>query len=240
MSAGASYFISDLHLDESRPWVTAAFEDFLRHHRDASALFILGDLFEFWVGDDDDSAISTRVAEALAAYSQAGPRLYLMHGNRDFLIGERFAGRVGGTLLADPSVVEEHGQRLLLMHGDSLCTRDTAYQAFRQQARSAPWQANILAQSLEARRALAAQLRAASVDAGSRKADDIMDVTDDEVLAAMRGHGCEVLIHGHTHRPARHVNAAGVRWVLGDWDRTGWYLRLDGAGLELTDFAINQ
>ena len=142
-------FISDLHLDDSRPAATEAFLAFLeREARDAEALYILGDLFEYWIGDDDDSAIATRVANALRAYSQAGPRLFLMHGNRDFLLGERFSARVGATLLDDPAVVEEQGQRLLLMHGDSLCTRDVDYQAFRAQARSPEWQEQVLQQPL--------------------------------------------------------------------------------------------
>ena len=236
----AVYFISDLHLDESRPSVTAAFEAFLAERRDAAALYILGDLFEAWIGDDDDSALAERVAAALRHYSDAGPRLYLMHGNRDFLIGERFCARVGATLLPDPSVIEEQGRRLLLMHGDSLCTRDVDYQAFRAQARSAEWQEQALSQPLETRRAMAANLRAMSMDAGSRKAADIMDVTERDVVAAMRDAGVDTLIHGHTHRPARHEDSAGERWVLGDWETTGWYLALRSGELDLVEFAINQ
>ena len=234
------YFISDLHLDDSRPAVTAAFETFLQKRRDAAALYILGDLFEYWIGDDDDSAIATRVANALRAYSQAGPRLSLMHGNRDFLLGERFCARVGATLLDDPAVVEEQEQRLLLMHGDSLCTRDVDYQAFRAQARSPEWQEQVLQQPLETRREMATHLRQVSMDAGSRKADDIMDVTEREVLQVMESAATETLIHGHTHRPARHQNAAGERWVLGDWEHTGWYIALEAGNIELIEFDIVQ
>jgi UDP-2,3-diacylglucosamine hydrolase len=234
------YFISDLHLDDSRPAVTAAFQEFLAGHRDAAALYILGDLFEFWIGDDEDSALAQRVALALKDFAAAGPRLYLMHGNRDFLIGERFATRVGAELLTDPSVVREQHQRLLLMHGDSLCTRDEDYQAFRALARSPAWQEDVLKRPLEERRQLALQMRKASRDAGSRKAEDIMDVTQREVLRCMGEHGCETLIHGHTHRPARHETAAGVRWVLGDWESSGWYLKLDDSGFDLVEFVINQ
>lgn len=234
------YFISDLHLDDSRPAVTDAFESFLEARQDAEALYILGDLFEFWVGDDEDSALASRVAHALKRFAAAGPRLYLMHGNRDFLLGERFATRTGATLLPDPSVVREQHQDLLLMHGDSLCTRDEDYQAFRSVARSAAWQEEILAKPLEERRQMAQHLRTVSRDAGSRKAADIMDVTQREVLQQMRESGSSVLIHGHTHRPARHETDAGVRWVLGDWERSGWYLQLDDSGFELIDFNINQ
>jgi UDP-2,3-diacylglucosamine hydrolase len=237
--SGTVFFISDLHLDEARPAVIAAFEQFLAERRDAAALYILGDLFEYWIGDDDDAPLVDRVARALHAFSDAGPKLYLMHGNRDFLMGERFATRVGATLLKDPSVVEEQHQKILLMHGDSLCTRDEDYQTFREVARSAEWQEEVLAKPLEERRELAKQLRRVSLDAGSRKADDIMDVTEREVMAAMEQAHCTTLVHGHTHRPARHEHRAGVRWVLGDWDKRGWYLSLDEAGFKLQDFQIN-
>lgn len=235
-----TWFISDLHLDAERPQVTAAFTDFLAAREGAAALYILGDLFEFWVGDDDDSPLVNEVARHLRAFSAAGPALYLMHGNRDFLLGEAFAARVGATLLPDPTVHTIGDQRLLLMHGDSLCTRDTEYQRFRAMARSRPWQADILARSLAERRQIAAQLRAASRDAGSRKAEDIMDVTDREVGRVMLEHQCRTLIHGHTHRPARHERREGTRWVLGDWDTRGWSLCLENGRIELLEFDINQ
>ena len=238
--SGPIYFISDLHLDDARPGVTQALEGFLAARRDAEALYILGDLFEYWIGDDDDSALVRRVANMLRDYSEAGPKLCLMHGNRDFLIGERFAARVEAELLDDPTVLEAQGQRLLLMHGDSLCTRDEEYQNFRRMARSASWQQSVLSQSLEARRDMATHLRKVSQDAGSRKADDIMDVTEREVERVMREHDCNTLIHGHTHRPARHEDRAGTRWVLGDWEQTGWYLELRDGELTLSEFAISE
>ncbi|WP_439107043.1 UDP-2,3-diacylglucosamine diphosphatase [Congregibacter sp.] len=234
------FFISDLHLDESRPYVTEAFAEFLDARRDASALYILGDLFEFWIGDDDDTHIATHVTELLRDYRQSGPDIFIMHGNRDFLLGERFASHIGAQLLPDPSLVEVDGQTLLLMHGDSLCTEDTEYQAFRALARDENWQASILAQSLEARRELAQNLRNTSRDAGSRKAADIMDVTDKEVISVMQSSHCETLIHGHTHRPACHENEAGTRWVLGDWDESGWYMQASNGQLELVKFDIKQ
>lgn len=234
------YLISDLHLAPERPQVTAAFAAFLEARRDAQALYILGDLFEFYIGDDDDGDLVAEVAGLLRAFSEAGPSLYLMHGNRDFLIGEAFAERVGGELLPDPTVHEVGGEPVLLMHGDSLCTRDEEYQRFRALARSPAWKSEILAKSLEERRAIAEHLRTASRDAGSRKAEDIMDVTPDEVERAMREAECTTLIHGHTHRPARHDEPAGTRWVLGDWETRGWYLRATERQIELIDFPINQ
>ncbi|MFK8041425.1 UDP-2,3-diacylglucosamine diphosphatase [Congregibacter sp.] len=234
------FFISDLHLDESRPDVTQALAEFLDQRRDAAALYILGDLFEFWIGDDDDTPIAKEVIRVLADYQQSGPAVYIMHGNRDFLLGEQFASAVGGQLLPDPSVVEIDGQRLLLMHGDSLCTADEEYQAFRALARDPNWQASVLTQNLEVRRELAENLRKTSKDAGSRKADDIMDVTEAEVVRTMDEAQCTTLIHGHTHRPAKHDEAAGTRWVLGDWDKTGWYIELKGGDLNLNEFDINQ
>jgi UDP-2,3-diacylglucosamine hydrolase len=238
--SGRYFFISDLHLDAARPAVVDAFAQFLDARRDATALYILGDLFEFWVGDDDDSEIAERVARLLREYHKAGPDIYLMHGNRDFLIGERFAARVGATLLPDPRVVERDGQRLLLMHGDSLCTRDEAYQSFRSLARSSDWQESVLKESLAKRREMAKGLREVSRDAGSRKAADIMDVTEREVIKVMQNAHCRILIHGHTHRPARHEDRSGVRWVLGDLDKTGWYIELQSGDIQLVEFDINQ
>lgn len=234
------YFISDLHLDDSRPQVISAFEQFLSERGDAAALYILGDFFEAWIGDDDDSELAARVAASLRAYTDRGPRVYLMHGNRDFLIGEDFSSRSGATLLHDPATVTVQDRQLLLMHGDSLCTLDIEYQTFRAQARSPQWQEQILALPLSQRRELAAQLRSVSKDAGSRKADDIMDVTESEVLAQMENAGVNTLIHGHTHRPARHKNTNGERWVLGDWDQSGWYLKLSEGKIELVEFNIIQ
>ena len=239
----AVYFISDLHLDEARPQVSAALGALLRRLVDdyqRPSLYILGDLFEFWVGDDDDRPLVREVTQRLRAFSDAGGALYLMHGNRDFLIGPDFAGATGATLLDDPTVINAAGEPLLLMHGDSLCTRDEQYQQFRSLARSEAWQADILGRSLDERRQVAARLREVSRDAGSRKADDIMDVTPAEVQRVMEEYGCRTLIHGHTHRPARHDGSAGTRWVLGDWEHSGWYLRLADQGLELIEFPIDQ
>ncbi|AMX02689.1 UDP-2,3-diacylglucosamine diphosphatase [Microbulbifer thermotolerans] len=238
-----TYLISDLHLDETRPQITAAFFDFLRNRAaGAKALYILGDFFEVWIGDDDDAPLANQVAQALREYSSTGVEVYLMHGNRDFLLGHDFAQRAGATLLPDPSCVTFNGQKVLLMHGDTLCTRDIEYQAFRQQARDPNWQKNLLAKPLEERRAIAAQIRAVSKTMNSRKAEDIMDVTEDEVERVMREHGVQLLIHGHTHRPARHPLSVkgepGERIVLGDWGEHGWCVKVSEHHLELMHWPI--
>ncbi|MBB5210625.1 UDP-2,3-diacylglucosamine diphosphatase [Microbulbifer hydrolyticus] len=231
----ATFLISDLHLDESRPQITRAFYDFLEGPAaGAEALYILGDFFEVWIGDDDDAPLVAEVAQQLRKYSASGPQLYLMHGNRDFLLGEDFARRCGATLLPDPSLVELAGQPVLLMHGDSLCTLDQEYMAFRQQARNPQWQQALLAKPLNERRQIAAQIRAASKSMNSRKAEDIMDVTPDEVVRVMRDHKVRTLIHGHTHRPARHTltidGEPAERIVLGDWGDLGWCIRAENTG----------
>lgn len=236
----ATYFISDLHLEATRPGTVRALRRFLLERQDCDALYILGDLFEVWIGDDDDSPLVLEVTEMLARFSAAGPRLYLLQGNRDFLLGKQFCRQVGGKLLRDPSVVNLYGKPTLLLHGDSLCTRDTEYQAFRKTTRTKAWQAELLARSLEERRALARELRNRSRDATSNKAEDIMDVTLEEVERALLDHEVRQMIHGHTHRPARHDHAAGTRWVLGDWDQKGWYLEVTPDSLNLVDFDIKQ
>ncbi|WP_299593207.1 UDP-2,3-diacylglucosamine diphosphatase [uncultured Microbulbifer sp.] len=239
----ATFLISDLHLDETRPAITRAFFDFLEGPAaGAEALYILGDFFEVWIGDDDDAPLADEVARQLKRYSDRGTAVYLMHGNRDFLIGDDYARRCGATLLSDPSLVTLAGQPVLLMHGDSLCTLDQEYMAFRQQARNPQWQQALLAKSLEERRQIAAQIRSVSTSMNSSKAEDIMDVTPDEVVKVMREHKVQTLIHGHTHRPARHSlsidGLPGERIVLGDWGELGWCIRADDSvtdnkGLEL-------
>ena len=231
-------FISDLHLDASRPEITAALAEFLSRHRDCERLYILGDLFEAWIGDDDDAPIAREAAALLRDFTAAGPQLHILVGNRDFLLGERFCTSVGGTLLADPTVIDLQGTPTLLMHGDSLCTGDTEYQAFRRQARDPAWQADLLAKPLQERREMAARLRAMSREANSNKAEDIMDVTPSEVERVMGEHGVSQLIHGHTHRPKRHELPFGTRWVLGDWDSMGWMIRAAPGTLELLSFPI--
>lgn len=234
----SSFFISDLHLDASRPEVSRSLEDFLLRQRRCDALYILGDLFEAWIGDDDDADLAGQTARLLRRFSDSGPALYLMHGNRDFLLGEDFCIRSGATLLPDPSIVDLYGKRTLLMHGDSLCTADTHYQHFRQQSRMPAWQADMLARSLDERRRLALELRAMSRESSSNKAQHIVDVTPAEVTRVMAEHRVERLIHGHTHRPGCHELIHGDRWVLGDWGERGWAIEASTDGLAFHNFSI--
>ncbi|RTQ98727.1 UDP-2,3-diacylglucosamine diphosphatase [Halomonas nitroreducens] len=252
----SSLLISDLHLHPGAPAITDGFLAWLEGRaQGAEALYILGDFFEAWIGDDlmdlgeadptGNAALAWRVAGALRARSEAGTAIYLMHGNRDFLLGERFAREAGACLLPDPSVVTLGDERVLLMHGDSLCTRDEAYMAFRAQARDPAWQARILAMPITERLALARQLRDQSGEANSNKAEDIMDVTPGEVLTALRQHGVTTLIHGHTHRPAVHPleldGTPARRFVLGDWQpNRGWEIEIaPGQAPVLRDFALS-
>ena len=219
-------FISDLHLDESRPQIVELFKQFLRGEaRRADALYILGDLFESWIGDDDDGALAGEVAADLAAVRDAGVAAFFMHGNRDFLLGADYAARAGITLLHDPTVIELDGERTLLMHGDTLCTDDAAYQDFRAVVRNPDWQKQFGARPLAERRAFAAQARAESLKHTANSSAEIMDVNQAAVVAIMREHGVRRLIHGHTHRPATHEfeldGHSAERIVLGDWYEQG-------------------
>jgi len=219
-------FISDLHLDESRPQILDVFSRFLAGQaREAEALYILGDLFESWIGDDDDSALALRIGGELKALHDTGVAVYFMHGNRDFLLGSDYAQRSGMTLLADPTVIELDGERTLLMHGDTLCTDDPDYQKFRALVRDPKWQRDFLAKPLGERRAFAAQARGESRRHTAAMRPEIMDVNQQAVESAMRAHGVRRLIHGHTHRPATHRfdldGNQAERIVLGDWYEQG-------------------
>ena len=222
-------FISDLHLEESRPDITEALLNFLRDKAlKIDALYILGDFFEAWIGDDERTPLQDQVATALKEVSSSGTALYLMHGNRDFLMGDDFCDRCGGELLPDPVVVDLYGTPTLLMHGDSLCTADVEYQKFRANMRNPQWQQMFLQRSLADRQIVARQLREISMAKNQGKAETIMDVTPEEVTRVMEEHGVQRLIHGHTHRPAVHqLTASGApatRIVLGDWDTHAWWL----------------
>lgn len=232
----AVYFISDLHLSDSRPDINRVFFEFLRGPaRQAESLYILGDLFEYWAGDDDlGDPFNESVAAALAEYSRAGRVLRFMHGNRDFLLGGEFARACGGRLIEDPYTLDLFGTPTLLMHGDTLCTDDLDYQEFRVQVRNPMWQKGFLALPLEQRKRQIEAVRQTSESEKTRKAPEIMDVNPGAVEAALREHAYPRLIHGHTHRPARHVHRVDgrtcERWVLADWYRAGSYLRCDGRG----------
>ncbi len=235
--------ISDLHLEEQRPDITRAFLHFLQTRaRQAEALYILGDFFEVWVGDDGMSPFQHGIARALRQLSDAGTRIFLMHGNRDFLIGRAFCRAAGCTLLKDPSIVHFNGEPVLLMHGDSLCTLDVGYMKLRRLLRN-PLSLFILRNlPLTTRRKLARKLRSESRAQTRMKAREIIDVTPDEVPRIMAEHGVRTLIHGHTHRPAEHaleVNGQSARRiVLGDWDSQGWALQIDEQGLHQAPFAL--
>ncbi len=216
--------------------MVAAFEALLeREAPRAAAIYILGDLFEAWVGDDSLALpFPARIGAALAAAARR-TRVAFMHGNRDFLAGKRFASDLGVTLLADPTVIDLHGTPTVLLHGDTLCTDDREYQAFRVTVRDPAWIAATLARPLPERVALAAQLRGASDTAKEGKSAAIMDVAPEAVEAAFRASGCSQMIHGHTHRPARHVHRVDgrecVRWVLGDWYESASCLEASPAGI---------
>nr|WP_218171360.1 UDP-2,3-diacylglucosamine diphosphatase [Pseudomonas gingeri] len=233
--------ISDLHLEEERPDITRAFLDFLAGRaRSAQALYILGDFFEVWIGDDAMTPFQDSICAALRALSDSGTQVFLMHGNRDFLLGKAFCKAAGATLLKDPSVVRMNDEPVLLMHGDSLCTRDEAYMRLRRYLRN-PITLFILRHlPLRTRHKLARKLRSESRAQTRMKANDIVDVTPDEVVQVMQQHGVQTLIHGHTHRPAIHKLQLGAqaakRIVLGDWDRQGWALQVDEQGFQLAAF----
>lgn len=236
-SAPSTLFVSDLHLDESRPAIVARFERFVEKVvPGAAALYVLGDLFESWVGDDTlDLPFQARVARMLKAAAAHAP-VSFMHGNRDFLAAERFSRESGATLLADPTVIDLHGRRAVLLHGDTLCTDDRAYQAFRRQVRDPAWQKAALVQPLAARLALARQMREKSEGAKGGKSMEIMDVSAATVEQVFRDTGADLMIHGHTHRPAHHVHQVDGRerhrWVLPDWYERGGYLAASAAGVE--------
>jgi len=230
-------FISDLHLDASRPHITRLFLGFVRGEASqAKALYILGDLFEAWIGDDVDDETADQVAEALAALHAQGVPCFYIHGNRDFLLGDAYARRSRMTLLPDPSVIDIEGQRVLLMHGDTLCIDDAPYQAFRQQAHAPAWQRAFLARPIEERQVFAAQARAESRRYTRSVDDAITDVNDAAVRAALSETDVRSLIHGHTHRPTVHrIDMNGVyahRFVLGDWYEQGSMLRATSEGLQ--------
>lgn len=228
-------FISDLHLEDDRPDIADQFLRFLETEAlQADALYILGDLFESWVGDDDPNEHYQWIKQALYKLTKKGVPVFFMHGNRDFMIGEAFAGETGVTILPDPHVATIHGDQVLLSHGDAYCTDDLEYQAFRKMSRDPQWQAMMLAKSLEERLAFAAQARQASKARGGTMSEEIMDVNADAIDAALREASVQIMLHGHTHRPAIHElsvdGTAAQRIVLGDWYEQGSVLRWDVDG----------
>ena len=232
-------FISDLHLSEERPAANERFFSFLeKQARGADALYILGDFFEYWIGDDDLAyPFNAVIAGSLRSLSRSGVPLFFMHGNRDFLVGGGFCEATGARLLDDPTLVELAGEKTLLMHGDTLCTDDLDYQNWRRTARSPAWQGAFLAKSLDERRKAVGGMREKSKEVVAAKPAEIMDVNDGAVREAMRHHGVRRLIHGHTHRPGHHrVAGVGERWVLPDWYGRGGYLSVGKGAPKLVRF----
>jgi UDP-2,3-diacylglucosamine hydrolase len=231
-------FISDLHIDSSTPAITRQFLSVVDGEaREAEALYILGDLFESWVGDDAADADQAVAIAALKSLTASGVPCFVMHGNRDFLLGPRFCAMSGARLLPDPLIVTLYGERVLVMHGDALCTDDRAYQRLRATVRDADWQRQFLALSIAARRALAGAARVGSQAHTAALEYTIADVNPASVTAALRNAGTATLLHGHTHRPAIHPltvdGRACTRIVLGDWHTRGSVLRWDRGGPEL-------
>ena len=230
-------FISDLHLSAIHLRSSKLFLNFAKHIApQAETMYILGDLFEYWAGDDDlDDQFHHTITTALRELNEHGTHIYLMHGNRDFLMAEKLAYACHATLMTDPTLLDLYGTPTLVSHGDALCTDDDDYQAFRRQVRSRSWQQQFLAQPLSQRKAQIEQLRRQSEHEKSHKPMSIMDVNDEAVCALLREHGYPRLIHGHTHRPARHLHHLDghncERWVLGDWDTKANALRCDSSGI---------
>jgi UDP-2,3-diacylglucosamine hydrolase len=246
-NAGKTLFISDLHLDADMPAITQCFLNYIGKAAGSDALYILGDFFEVWVGDDDRNQLTDTVARALTDLAATGTKISLMHGNRDFLLGKAYAERCSAQLIEDPTVVDCYGQKLVLMHGDSLCTRDLEYMKFRKMVRSERWQHDFLERSLVERHMIAQQTRQQSKEQSSHKASDIMDVTPQEVLDMLYDKQANMLIHGHTHRPSVHTirlqepindQHEALRIVLGSWDSKGWALEFTKQGYDLKHFSL--
>jgi UDP-2,3-diacylglucosamine hydrolase len=234
--------VSDLHLDPSAPEIAAQFAGFLAGEaRGAAALYVLGDLFEVWLGDDDPRPEHREVIAKLRALAHSGVSLFFMHGNRDFLLGAGFARDTGGTILTDPTLALVEGRRVLFTHGDALCTGDTPYQKLRAMVREPLWQAQFLALSLAQREAVAAEARAGSKAHVAVQKKMLMDVSEGAVVDALRRSGAELLIHGHTHRPGVHSltvdGRACTRIVLGDWYSQGSLIELAAGDYRLRTLA---
>ena len=233
-----SLFIADLHLDPASKRTMDLALRFIQEAQGASHLYILGDLFEYWLGDDGGIKLYTPVIQALRKLANSGCAITVMHGNRDFLLGEQFAKESGATLIRDDElIIHLNNEPVLLMHGDTLCTDDTDYQRFRTMVRNPQWQSEFLGLSIEERTQQARQMRTSSKDASAGKRSCIMDVNTDMMNDRMRIHDCQTLIHGHTHRPAVHELGSARRWVVGDWHPdNACYVRFDGEQLELLEF----
>jgi len=220
-------FISDLHLDKSRPHINKYFIEYLNHLDDSvSDLYILGDLFEYWVGDDDPMDGLQEVRNAITGLGEK-INIWYMHGNRDFLVTKSICKDLKINLLDDPTVIEIDNMKILLMHGDTLCTDDHEYQNFRSMVRSSAWQKEMLSKSLEERLSIANSLRSKSIEANRLKGEEIMDVNNTEVMNIIEKYKPDVIVHGHTHRPNIHHHNDVIRYVLGDWYNNFYILTYD-------------
>ena len=232
-------FISDIHLSEDSPHLTNAFKAFLNESKEACThLFILGDLFEIWIGDDDDNFFNQEIKKILIDFTSNGPETFLMHGNRDFLIGEAFANEVGISILPDPHTIDINGLRTIISHGDFLCTDDVNYIDFRNKVRSEEWQKDFLSKSIDERNEIAKSLRSGSKDATSKKSLDITDANLKTVNDFLQENKPDIFIHGHTHRPKIHEHNITKRVVLGDWGELGWYFSIIENELNLKEFKV--
>jgi len=232
-------FISDLHLSKNTPSVTEGFFKFLQTAaQELSHLYILGDLFEAWVGDDDNSELATSVIQKINHATRKGLEIFFIHGNRDFLCGESFAEQSNLTLLPDPFFLNFFDLKIALSHGDDFCTEDLEYIEFKKEVRSSKWQEEFLQKPLNERLSIASNMRDASQKNNSSKEVSIMDVTQAAIEDFFEEHHIDLLIHGHTHRPKTHKTNTGTRIVLGDWHETGWCLMLDEQQQELKEFIL--
>ena len=232
-------FISDIHLSKDSPHLTNAFKSFLDESKNACThLFILGDLFEAWIGDDDEDLYHQEIKKILIDFTLGGPETFFMHGNRDFLIGKVFADEVGISILPDPYSLNINGLKAVCSHGDFLCTDDTDYIDFRNQVRSKKWQTDFLSKNIDERKSIASSLRTSSKEATSEKSLDITDVNIESVNGFIKENNPDIFIHGHTHRPGIHETKSCKRIVLGDWDKYGWYLAINEKNYDLKKFEI--
>jgi UDP-2,3-diacylglucosamine hydrolase len=223
----SSCFISDLHLDHKREDIKKAFFKFLESEAyEFKNLYILGDLFEVWIGDDFEDDFTNQVISKLKKFSQSNKNIYIMHGNRDFLLGEKFAEKCGAKLIPDPLILDDKGKKIMLSHGDIFCTDDMEYQDFKEKVRNEKWKIEFLSKNLRDREEIAKNLRKESSVKNANKQDYLMDVNKSEVEKIAQENEIEILIHGHVHRPKIHNEVFGQRIVLGDWDKKYWFISL--------------
>lgn len=234
---GTTLFISDLHLSESTPEIEAGLYALLEREQDLERLFILGDFFEYWIGDDDDSALNRRVIAQLRKVSDSGTSVFVVRGNRDLALGSVFVDQIGGKLLGDTTVIDVNGKPVLILHGDTLCTDDVEYQKMRAILHDPAWQAEMLQRPLSERREFARGLRAASQEKAENDPDNIIDANEQAIATAFTEHRVALMIHGHTHRPNRHSTDEGERLVLGDWSsKETWLIRATDGDCQLEHY----